>query len=101
MCIRDRTYLHSILRHRIAARHCKLIDAAICLSFDADDLIKLRRVEIDSGWRGGCGWRRQWRLTCPESLTNNGGHFGRIAVAADMHVEGRGTRPQQVVMDGG
>src|ERR1035437_10586070 len=76
----DRTYLHSILRHCIAARHCKLIDAAICLSFDADDLIKLRRVEIDSGWRGGCGWRRQWRLTCPESLTNNGGHFGWIAV---------------------
>src|SRR6266446_2959996 len=53
----DRTYLHSILRHRIAARHCKLIDAAVRLPFDANDLIELRGVEIDRRW-SGCGWRR-------------------------------------------
>src|SRR5713101_8731387 len=43
----DRTYLHSILGHRIAARHPKLIDAAVRLPLDANDLIELRRVEID------------------------------------------------------
>src|ERR1700736_877386 len=46
----DRTDLHAILRDRITARHGKLIDAAVRLPFDADDLIKLCGVEID-GWR--------------------------------------------------
>src|SRR6266849_5944249 len=49
--------LHSAFHDRIAARHAKLIDAAVRLTFDADDLIKLRRVEIDRRW-SGCGWRR-------------------------------------------
>ena len=32
---------------------------------------------------------------------NNGRHLGRVAMTADMHVECRGVRPQQVIVDGG
>ena len=43
--------LHSVLGDRIAARHRELVDAAIGLSLDADDLIELGGVEIDRGRR--------------------------------------------------
>src|SRR5882757_9803304 len=49
----DRADLHAIFRDWVTARHGELIDTAVRLSFDADDLIQLRGVEID-GWR----WRR-------------------------------------------
>src|ERR1700752_2266669 len=35
----DRTDLHAFFGDRITAWHRELIDAAVCLSFDADDLI--------------------------------------------------------------
>ena len=44
--------LHPVLGDRVAARHAELIDAAIGLPFDADDLVELGGVEIDRG-RGG------------------------------------------------
>jgi hypothetical protein len=38
----DGSHCHSIRGDRIAARHAELIDAAVGLPFDADDLIELR-----------------------------------------------------------
>ena len=47
--------LHAAFADRIAARHAELVDAAVILALDADDLVELRRVEIDRGRcsRGG------------------------------------------------
>src|SRR5713101_4068549 len=53
-----RSNLHSAFIDRIAPRHIKLVDAAVGLPFASDELIKLCRVEINRGWRSGCGWRR-------------------------------------------
>ena len=91
----------SVFRDRVAARHVELIDAAVGLTFGADDLIELRRVEIDRGWRSGRGRRRQRGLADGQRITNDGRHLGRVTMAADMHVEGRGARPQQVIVHGG
>src|SRR5713226_5007505 len=52
-----RRNLHSALHDRVAAWDPKLVNATVRLALDADDLIKLRRVEIDSGWRSVGGWR--------------------------------------------
>ena len=38
---------HAVLRDRVASLDIKLVDAAVSLAFDADDLVELRRVEID------------------------------------------------------
>jgi len=38
---------HAILGNRIAPWHVELIDAAIDRAFGADDLVELRRVEVD------------------------------------------------------
>jgi hypothetical protein len=54
--------LHSVLGDRIAARHRELIDAAIGLPLDADDLIELGGVEIDRRRRGRGRRRCQRRL---------------------------------------
>jgi hypothetical protein len=43
--------LHAAFTDRITARYGELVDAAIVLALDADDLVELRRVEIDR-WRG-------------------------------------------------
>src|SRR6266849_8009024 len=85
----DRTYLHSILGHRIAARHSKLIDTAVRLPLNANDLIKLRRVEIDRRPRAGRSRSRQRGLARAKRITNNSRHLRRVAMAADMQVERR------------
>jgi len=38
---------HAAFGDRVAPRHGELIDAAIGLAFDANDLVELRSVEID------------------------------------------------------
>src|SRR5262249_57680851 len=45
----DGSHCHSVVGDRIAAWHAELIDAAIGLSFDADDLIELRGVGVYGG----------------------------------------------------
>src|SRR5450759_1791491 len=51
----DWAHLHSAFHDRIATRHVELIDAAVGLSFGANQLVELRSVEIDRGCRTGCG----------------------------------------------
>jgi hypothetical protein len=41
--------LHSVLGDRVTARHAELVNAAVGLTFDADDLVELSSVEIDGG----------------------------------------------------
>ena len=41
------------------------------------------------------------RLACCQRVADGGGHLDGIAVAADMHVERRGARAQQVIVNGG
>src|SRR5258706_10194326 len=96
----NRSNWHSAFHDRIAPRYIKLVDAAIGLPFAADDLIKLRRVEIDRGWSSGCGWRREGSLACCPGIMNNGRHLGWVAVAAPMQRECRGGRPQPVIVGG-
>ena len=57
-----RSELHSVLGDGIAAGHRELVDAAIGLAFDADDLIELGGVEVDRRRAGRRGRRGQWRL---------------------------------------
>src|SRR5579863_6536807 len=48
---------HSVFCGRLPPRHGKLIDAAVGLPLESNDLIELRRVEIDRRhW-----WLRRWR----------------------------------------
>src|SRR4051812_30910089 len=82
----DGTELHTVFRHWIAARHGELIDAAVCLSFDADDLIELCGVEIAGRRRGCCGCR-EGSLARRQGIANDAGHLCGIAMASDMHVE--------------
>ena len=92
---------HAVHRHRIAARDSELIDAAIGLAFDADDLVELRGIEINRWWGSRC---RRWgkrRLAFGKCRADGSRQFDRIAVTADMHVEGGRTGAQQVVMDCG
>ena len=97
----DRSDRHFILDNRVPARHTKLIDATVRLAFGADDLIELRGIEIDSWRRAGCGWCRKRRFACRQGFANDVSHFRGIAVAADMHVEGRGIGAQQMIVNGG
>jgi hypothetical protein len=78
-----RRELHSVLGDGIAAGHRELVDAAIGLAFDADDLIELGGVEIDRrrGGRGGTrlppasttamfmGWPSSCALTSAAAIT--------------------------------
>src|SRR5206468_5989283 len=43
----DRREFHAAFADGIAARHSELVDAAIVLTLDANDLVELRRVEVD------------------------------------------------------
>ena len=58
----------------------------------------MSRSTAGGGARRGGGERR---LAFGKRVADRGRHFDRIAVAADMHVEGRRTRAQQVIVDGG
>ena len=44
-----RSDLHAAFHDRVAARHRELIDAAVRLALDADDLFELRGIEVDGG----------------------------------------------------
>ena len=82
-------HLQPHLHDRVAARHAKLVDAAARRTLDADDLVELGRIQIDSGRSGtGCGGVER-RFARRQRRADDRGHFGGIAVAADMHVEGR------------
>src|SRR5450631_3258612 len=47
----DRRNLYSAFHDRVAARHAKLVNAAIRLALDANELVELRGVEINRGRR--------------------------------------------------
>ena len=96
-----RADLHAIFHDWITAWHGELIDAAVCLSFDADDLIKLCGVEID-GWRWHRGGCREWGLAPRrQGFPNNQSHPCGIAMASNVHVERSGRGAQQVIVNGG
>ena len=71
----DRCNWHASFRDRIAAWHRELIDTAVRLTLDTDDLIKLRGVEIDGGWRSRRGRRRERSLARAERIPNNAAIF--------------------------
>src|SRR5215207_6273665 len=70
----DRGELHAAFADRIAARYGELVDAAIVLALDADDLVELRRVEIDRRRRSArrCSERG---LAGGKCIANDGGQF--------------------------
>src|SRR3984957_13534133 len=86
---------HAVHRHWIAARDAELIDAAIGLAFDADNLVELRGIKINRRWGSRCRWWGEWRLAFGKCRADCTRQFDRIAVTADMHVEGRRTGAQQ------
>src|SRR5262245_53482461 len=90
---------HSVFGHRIGAWHSKLINAAVWLTFDPDDFIEACCVEINGRWWSGCGRRRQRCLAGRQCVVNSACHFGRIPMPANMHIESRWGRAQQVVVD--
>src|SRR5438552_1679605 len=66
----------------------------------AGDLVELRGVEID--WRRGSWRSRRWierSLAEREGRSNDLGHFHRVTVATDMHVESLRIGAQQMVVD--
>ena len=91
--------LHAAFGDRIPARHCQLVDAAVGLSLDADDLVDLRGVEIDRRRRRGRSRRLHRRLALAQRIADRGREFLGIAVPADVHVEGRGRAAKNVVVD--
>ena len=92
--------LHAVFGDRIPARHGQLIDAAVGLSLDADDLVDLRGVEFDGG--GGEAAAGGAVVSCSRrSIPDSGGELFGIAVSADVHVEGRRRGPKHVIVDGG
>src|SRR6185295_9637827 len=96
-----RRNLRSILSDRVTARDAELVDAAIGLALDADDLVKLGGVEIDGRWSRG--WRRgcQRGLAFCQRGADRGRELDRIAVSAHVHVERRRTSTQHVIMNRG
>ena len=80
----------SVIGSRRGTPNC--VDAAVVLPLGADDLIELGGVEIDR--RAAC--RRAGGvsgvLLAASAVRMRGRHLHRIAVAADMHVEGRRIR---------
>src|SRR6202011_1988585 len=74
---------------------------AIGLALHADDRIELGGVEIDAGLGRGRGGRRKWSLALGQRGPDGCCQLDRIAVAADVHVERRGVRAQQMIMDSG
>ena len=86
---------------RVAPRHAELIDTAVGLAFDADDLVKLRGVEVDRRRRCGAAGGASGVLLDCKRLEDSGRHLRRIAMAADMHVEGRRVAAQHMIVDRG
>ena len=89
-----------MLLDRITARHVELIDSAIGLALRADDLIELRGVEIDRRLRRR-GRTREGRLAFRKRIADRGRDLHRIVMAADVHLVGRGTSAQHVIMGTG
>ena len=87
------------LSDRTAAWDGELVDTAIVLSPGADDLVELRGIEINRGWRVR-GRSTERRLACGERIMNHACHFDRIAMTSDMHIERRRTRAQQMIVHG-
>src|SRR5437879_1893342 len=93
----DGADFHSAFADWIAARHGELINAAIVLSPRAEDLVELRGIEIDRGWRV-CLRGGERSLAPGERILNHPCHFDRIAMAADMHVKRSGAGAQQMIV---
>ena len=92
--------MHAAFGDRVAPRHGELIDATIGLPLEADDLIELRGVEIDRWHRRWCRRRRiEWSLAFCERRPDRGCHLRRIAMSADVHVEGGRICPQQMIVN--
>ena len=60
---------------------------AIGHALGADNLVQLRGVEVDRWRRRGRGLRGKRRFADSQRVTDGLGHFHRIAVSTDMHVE--------------
>ena len=92
---------HSLLGDAVTARHVDRVDSAVVGALCPDDLVDLRRVEVDGG--GRCGGRRdrERRLADRKSVVDGLRHLRGIAVSADVHVERQRLGAQQVVMNGG
>src|SRR5215469_832719 len=89
---------HSGFGDWVTPWHRKLIDAAIGLALDTNDLVKLRGVEINRR-RGSRRSRRLERgLAVRQGRADRRCHLDRIAATADVQVEGRGVRTKQVIM---
>ena len=85
----------------VLARHAESVDAAVARAFGADDLIKLRGVEVDRRWGAGRWSRHRGLAAFGQCGVDGGRQFHGVAVAADMHVEGRRAAAQQVIVHGG
>src|SRR5262249_29734891 len=88
---------HSAFGDWVTPRHGKLIDAAISLALDTNDLVKLRSIEIN-GRRASRGRSLQRCLARRQGRADRRCHLDRIAATADVQVEGRGVRTKQVIM---
>src|SRR5215216_1201940 len=93
------TDLYPSLLNWVAARYAKLVDAAIGLPLDTEDLVELRRIEIERRRRrGGRRWIER-HLARRQAFADCCRHFHRIAVPADVHVERRRIGTQDVIVD--
>ena len=79
-------------------RGTPLVDPAVGLSFDADDLVDLRGVEVDGRGRR-CGGRcLHRRLAFAQRTPDRDREFLGIAMPADVHVEGRGRSAEDMIV---
>src|SRR5438105_5509686 len=95
-----RRHRHAAFGDWIAPWHVELVDTTVDRAFGADDLVELRRVEVN-GWgrdRRCSGWIER-SFAQRQGRSNDFSHFDGIAMAADMHVEGFRIRAQQVIVN--
>ncbi len=93
---------HAGVADDIRPRDGELIDATGGRALLAQDLFQLRRIDVrrrSSGSSGGC--RAERRLAGAESLMEGCRQLNRIALTGDVHVEGRGLRTQQMIVQSG
>jgi hypothetical protein len=90
---------HSILRDLLGAREGKLVGPAGRLSLASHDPVESLGIKRDCRW----GRRRLRARRCSarrQSLAQCGRQFYRVAVAVNVHIHRRGSRPEKVVVEG-
>src|SRR5437588_4232833 len=95
----DGAQLHALLGYGIAARNVELVDTAVSLTFDADDLVELSHIKINSrrGRRRGCDRKRS--LALGQRVPDSSCDLHRVAVTGHVHVECRRVRPEKVMVN--